>query len=251
MEKYGISVIEERGRYRYLHPDRDKRITEKALGTRYGKGYLEQSFLRKDPIQILYIRSHLRLVVDLQNNVKAMQSPGYAHHIKISNLQEMANTIVYVQEHGFNTSEDLKNSLLHMTEQSKQSQRQISDISEKIKTVNMQIHYTGQYYLHKEIYSEFLKSRSKGRFRNEHLSEIQAYEEARNWLKAFYPDGKILSLKALKTQKENLKKGLEQRSESVQDLKEQLKDLKIADKNVDAILHMQLPKKQLNHEQQL
>ena len=27
---------------------------------------------------ILYVRSHLRLVVDLQKNVKAMQSPGYA-----------------------------------------------------------------------------------------------------------------------------------------------------------------------------
>lgn len=51
-EKYQISVIEERGRYRYLHPDRDKRITEKALGTLYGKEHLEQLFLRKDPITI-------------------------------------------------------------------------------------------------------------------------------------------------------------------------------------------------------
>ena len=92
-EKYQISVIEERGRYRYLHPDRNKRITEKALGTQYGKEHLEQLFLRKDPITILYVRSHLRLVVDLQKNVKAMQSPGYAHRVKISNLQEMANTI--------------------------------------------------------------------------------------------------------------------------------------------------------------
>ena len=55
-EKYQISVIEERGRYRYLHPDRDKRITEKALGTQYGKEHLEQLFLRKDPITILYVR---------------------------------------------------------------------------------------------------------------------------------------------------------------------------------------------------
>lgn len=251
LEKYHISVIEERGRYRYLHPDRNNRITEKALGTRYGKDYLEQLFLRKDPIQILYIRSHSRLVVDLQNNVKAMQNPGYAHRVKISNLQEMANTIVYIQEHGFNTCEDLKNSLLQITEQLKQSQKQIIDISEKIKTVNMQIHYTGQYYSHKEIYSEFLKSRNKSRFRKEHPSEIQAYEETRNWLKSFYPEGKILSMKSLKAQKENLQKHLKQQSKSVQELKEQLKNLTIADRNVDVILHMQLPKKQLNHEQQL
>lgn len=115
----------------------------------------------------------------------------------------------------------------------------------------MQIHYTGQYYSHKEIYSEFLKSRNKSRFRKEHPSEIQAYEETRNWLKSFYPEGKILSMKSLKAQKENLQKHLKQQSKSVQELKEQLKNLTIADRNVDVILHMQLPKKQLNHEQQL
>ena len=37
LENYNISVISQRGRYRYLHPDRDRRITEKALGTKYGR----------------------------------------------------------------------------------------------------------------------------------------------------------------------------------------------------------------------
>ena len=74
LEQFQISVIDHRGRYSYLHPDRQKRITERALGTRYGKEHLEQTFLRKDPLTILYVRSHLRLVVNLQTNVKAMQS---------------------------------------------------------------------------------------------------------------------------------------------------------------------------------
>ena len=99
LEQFQISVIEHRGRYSYLHPDRQKRITERALGTRYGKEHLKQTFLRKDPLAILYVRSHLRLVVNLQTNVKAMQSPAYAHRVKLSNLQQMTNTIIYVQEH--------------------------------------------------------------------------------------------------------------------------------------------------------
>ena len=111
LEQFHISVIEHRGRYSYLHPDRQKRITERALGTRYGKEHLEQTFLRKDPLAILYVRSHLRLVVNLQTNVKAMQSPAYAHRIKLSNLQQMANTIIYVQEHGFDTQEEVTTSL--------------------------------------------------------------------------------------------------------------------------------------------
>ena len=94
LEQFHISVIEHRGRYSYLHPDRQKRITERALGTRYGKEYLEQIFLRKDPLAILYVRSHLRLVVNLQTNVKAMQSPAYAHRVKLSNLQQMLHNLL-------------------------------------------------------------------------------------------------------------------------------------------------------------
>ena len=126
LEQFQISVIEHRGRYSYLHPDRQKRITERALGTRYGKEHLEHAFLRKDPLAILYIRSHLRLVVNLQTNVKAMQSPAYAHRVKLSNLQQMANTIIYVQEHGFDTQSDLKNTLVASKQELKEMQTQFA-----------------------------------------------------------------------------------------------------------------------------
>ncbi|MDE8721517.1 hypothetical protein PZH44_11355, partial [Alistipes putredinis] len=108
LDRYNISVTRERGRYRYLHPDRDRRITDKSLGTHYGKAYLEQRFLqnkvssvsekevqksasankdyREDPLAIFQYRSSLRLVVNLQENVKAMQSKAYAQKVKISNL---------------------------------------------------------------------------------------------------------------------------------------------------------------------
>ena len=129
LDRYNISVTRERGRYRYLHPDRDRRITDKSLGTHYGKAYLEQRFLqnqvssvsgkevqkpasankdyRKDPLAIFQYRSSLRLVVNLQENVKAMQSEAYARKVKISNLQQMAETLIYVQEHGYGHREEV------------------------------------------------------------------------------------------------------------------------------------------------
>ena len=139
LEQFQISVIDHRGRYSYLHPDRQKRITERALGTRYGKEYLEQTFLRKDPLAILYIRSHLRLVVNLQTNVKAMQSPAYAHRVKLSNLQQMANTIIYVQEHGFDTQSDLKNTLLASKQELKEMQTQFTQHRSDLRILNDQI----------------------------------------------------------------------------------------------------------------
>lgn len=61
-----------------------------------------------DPIAILFIRSDLRLVVDLQNCIKAQQSRAYAQKVKISNLQQMAKTVAYIQENGFDTRENLQ-----------------------------------------------------------------------------------------------------------------------------------------------
>ena len=243
LKQFQISVVDHRGRYSYLHPDRQKRITERALGTRYGKEHLEQTFLHRYPIAILYVRSHLRLVVDLQKNVKAMQSPAYARRIKLTNLQQMANTIIYVQEQGIDTQTELKRMLLDSQKELAECQNRLAQHVAKKVTLNNQLHYTGQYFANKEVYSQFVKSRIKGKYRKEHATEIQAFEEARDWLKSFYPDRKMTSMKDLKIQKNNLQQIIDSDKESIKSLKEKLKDLETANQNVDAILHMQIPEK--------
>ena len=185
----------------------------------------------------------MRLVVDLQTNVKSMQSPAYAHRVKLTNLQQMANTIIYVQEHGIDTQAELKEKLLNSQKELTECQDQLAQYLTEMETLNSQIHYTGQYFANKEVHSQFVKSKIKGRYRKEHAAEIQAFEEARDWLKSFYPDGKMTSMKNLKVQKSNLQQTIDSDKASIKSLKEKLKDLEIADQNVNAILHMQIPEK--------
>ena len=100
-------------------------------------------------------------------------------------------------------------------------------------------------------YTEFLKAKNKGRFRKEHTAEIQAYEEARDWLKSFYPDGKMLPIKTLKEQKASLQEQIDQQKSSIRSLKDLTQDLRTVDKNVEAILNNQVPKKQKTQEPEL
>ena len=120
-------------------------------------------------------------------------------------------------------------------------QNQLAQHVTERKTLNSQIHYTGQYFANKDVYSQFLKSRNKGRFRNEHATEIQAYEEARDWLKSFYPDGKMTGMKTLKSQKEQLQHQIDSEKDLVKTMREKLKTLETANHNVDKILQMQIP----------
>lgn len=269
LENYNISVISQRGRYRYLHPDRSQRITEKALGTDYGRDHLEEIFsqnvegiraekeaaayhspetdYRKDPLAIFYYRTQLRLVVDLQTNVKAMQSEAYAQKVKITNLQQMANTLIYIQEHGYDTRKDLSTVTSEAREKLTEAYNKRRELSEKMKVLNSQIHYTGQYFTSKSTYAELLKSDNKKSFRNEHISEITAYEEARDWLKAFYPDGKMLSLKSLKERKRKLQESIDSQKTVIHNCKNHCKELETVSANVDAILRRQAMETEIIH----
>ena len=273
LDKYNISVIEKRGSYRYLHPDRDRRISAESLGANYGKAYLEQQFQNQsidkvrpdenaqwienvanldyhaDSFMIFYVKSELRLVTDLQTNVKAMQNQAYARKVKISNLQQMADTLIYIQDHGYDTREDLKKQETDIWLKMDEAQDYLSNLSSQMKDLNAQIHYTGQYFASKPIYAEFLKSKNKKKFRQDHLSKIKCYEEARDWLKAFYPDGKMLSMKVLKSQKSELQKSIDTQKSVVKQFKDYHKELEIVSANVDAILERKEPSIHTHYEQ--
>ncbi len=70
----------------------------------------------------------------------------------------------------------------------------------------------------------FSNAKYKGKYRKEHAKEIQKYEEARNWLRSFYQDGKMTSLKTLTLQKEKLQQQIASEEEAISSLKEKLKD---------------------------
>ena len=258
LEDYNISVISRRGRYRYLHPDRNQRITEKALGTDYGREYLEGLFVRNakmlhastekseehfaaadyhiNSMAIFYCHTQSRLVKDLQMNVKAMQNEAYARKVKIGNLQQMANTLIYIQEHGYDTRQELEADMEDARDNLRQAQKSAETLNAELKTLNSQIHYTGQYFASKGIYAEFMKAKLKGKFRHEHASEIRDYEEARDWLQHFYPEGKMLPLKTLKVRKDKMLKRINDQKVVVSKRREHCTELEIILHNTDMIL---------------
>ena len=120
-----------------------------------------------------------------------------------------------------------------------------------MKTLNSQIHYTGQYYASKNTYRDYLKTKNKKKFRQTHESKIQQYLEARDWLKECYPDGKMLSLKSLQQTKESLKTETNSLKEKIQQERASVRELETVLHNIDAILnreavftHQQLEKSQ-------
>lgn len=284
-EKYGIEVNDKRGRFSYLHPERKKYITSRALGSDYEKEYLEQiihdmtqrkSFpamgnqedaghqksaksyrsdmgnsayssetknvydpsydYHADPIAILYIRSHLRLVTDLQSSIKAQQSAAYARKVKISNLKEMARTVVYIQENGYDTEDDLQKHSRHIADKKTAVQESLTQTKIKIEDVNELIHFTGRYFATRQIQADFLKAQFKKKYRKEHRTELDQYQEALSFFRE-HCDGKVPSMKELKTEKEKLLTLQSEQRKELSGFNQMEQELQTAAANVDAILH--------------
>ena len=268
MEKYHVTLKISRGRFSYLHPDRSKPITGSNLGTHYEEKYLLPLFEKNADYQIsdttpessppehrnssaplisrpegktelptfVFIKSDLRLVVDLQQCVKAQQNQAYAQKVKLSNLQQMAKTIAYVQEHGYDSLEDLQSAFTESQSQSAEMRKALRCTEQKLKEINEQIHYTGQYLANKSVYSQFLKTKNKKKFRQEHQAEITLYETARKILKERSDSEKLPSMKYLKSEKEELTALKNGQYEAYQNLRRYEKELKTVCTNVDVIL---------------
>ena len=268
-EKYNITFKVSRGRYSYLHPNRSKYITGRSLGTLYEEKHLLQIFQENSTSQItenpvpdisqvvnsstptvsaytattteaphtfLFIKSDLRLVTDLQHCIKAQQSQAYAQKVKLSNLKMMAQTVAYVQEHGFQSKADLDAALSDASAQSTDARNTLKSTENTLKNVNEQIHYTGQYLANKSIYSDYRKSRNKERFYDDHRAELTLYESALRILKEKSQGNKLPTLKMLREEKNRLTELQTMQREDFNARREHERELRTVCSNVDIIL---------------
>ena len=247
--EYGILVKDHRGRFSYLPADRDKFISARTLGASFDREHLlllfqcnaaekeKQQWRVDDPMDALYIKSNLRLVVNLQDCVKAQQSYAYAQKVKISNLQKMAQTVLYVQEHGYDSYEELYKTAESIDRKMAAARSDARFTEVKLKEVNEQIHYLGQYLSTKSVYADFLKSTNKKDFRQNYADEIAKYEEALQSLKQNSQDGKLPTMKDLRSEKGLLVQQKSAQYETYQYFKDYHRELQTVCSNVENILN--------------
>ena len=268
-KKYHIIFKISRNRYSYLHPGRKKYITGRNLGTRYEEDFLLQAFkenakslsdrkmeieepqvptttkdlqttLSSDapdiPVPFIFIKSDLRLVIDLQTCIKAQQSEAYAQKVKLSNLKQMAQTVAYIQEHGYNSLEDFHTALDQASDQASAARKSLKDTEQQLKDVNEQIHFTGQYLAYKNVYADYRKSRNKNKFYEEHRAELSLYDTALRTLKEKSAGNKLPSMKALYAEKDQLIELQDSQREDFSNRRDYERELRTVSANIDMIL---------------
>ena len=244
-EKLGITLKESRGVWSFVHPDRNNPIRARSLGRIYEReavlnrisgiadidiSHPEYANLPK----IFLIHSDLRLVVDIQNCVKAQQSRAYARKVEISNLQQLARSVAYIQKHHIETYDALTKCLEGSENRYNELIAKQQENKKLLEEINETIHYLGQYLSLKKIYEGFLKSTEKKAYQVIHYEQLEMYKAAVSFLKAKYRDDTFPTMASLKVDKAKLLPVPKDTELSI--LKERIKALQIVKTNVDTML---------------
>lgn len=261
-EQYRIKVKITRGKISYLPPKRDKYIRGRMLGTDYEIDSIEKRIREKsglqeidqvvkiskdygipiNQIECIFVKSDFRLVVDLQNNAKAQISRAYAQKVKISNLKEMALTVAFAQEHGFDSIQNVDIEHNKIKSEIDNLSKIKKEINTELKDLNQSIRFMAQYYANKKTYKDYKNSKNPSEFCEEHYLEIEKYEQALSFLKEKYPSGSLPDIGELKKKREKLNLKKEQIKSQIKKANDEEKVLFTMKANIKTMLNYQKTK---------
>ena len=125
----------------------------------------------------------ISLLIDIQNNLKAQQSAGFAHWAKLNNLKQAARTMNFLTEHGITSYAELESRLAAVTGRRDTAHASLKETEVRIAELSLVMKHAGTYRRLKPLYDRYRHSRDKEKFLRGHESGIIIFEAAARELK--------------------------------------------------------------------
>ena len=145
--------------------------TEEAVATRIAGGPRPS----RQPRQR---NGKVRLLIDIQNNIKAQQSAGYQRWATIENLKRAAATMNFLTEHGIGSYEELVERCEAVAAASIRTRESLRDTERQITTLTLLGKQIDTYRKLKPVYDRYKVSKDKEKFLRGFESEIILFEAA-------------------------------------------------------------------------
>ncbi|MFR9111834.1 MAG: hypothetical protein ACLVJ7_08775 [Acutalibacteraceae bacterium] len=160
----------------YPHKDARRGLYGRSdKGAYQGRVCCQNKTLRED--------KKIRLVVDLENSIKAQQSAGYERWAKIHNLKQAAKSMNFLTENKIEYYSELESKIADIMTAHDAAARAVKDVEQRMSDLSLLIKHTTTYRQLKPIYEEYKKSRDKEKYLRGHESEIILFEAAARALK--------------------------------------------------------------------
>lgn len=236
MEAQGYEI--KRGKFISFRSPGQERFTRcKTLG----EDYTEEAITRRikglavDRGPKRKVDKGISLRIELENNIKAQQSAGYARWAKLHNLKQAANSLNFLTEHQIESYEGLESRLSKISAANDAAASALKDAERRLVDMALLIKHISTYKGLRPVALELRNAKDKAAFRRQHESQLILYEAAAKALKEAGVT-KLPNLYALKPKYKKLDAERERLSAQYSEAKQKLKEYGIVKQNVDNIL---------------
>ncbi|MGX7112249.1 relaxase/mobilization nuclease domain-containing protein [Gemella cuniculi] len=192
------------GKHIAFKPKDKARFTRaKTIGEDYTEERLKERIAEREFIKIHTVKKHIGNVIDMNTNVKVKESKGYEYWATKHNLNIMAESVIYIREHGIKSVRQLDEYIQKVADERQNLQDKIKVIDKEMLLLSAtmeQVHTVKKY---RAYYKEYKANPSDKSFFEEYKAQITLYENALSELKKSYsklPDSKDILSKLDKLQ---------------------------------------------------
>ena len=141
------------------------------------------------------IPQKVNLLIDIQNSIKAQNSPGYERWAKIFNLKQMAQTLIFLEENNITEMDTLQKSAQQSKDEFNDLQTRIHTIDTRMKDIAILQKHIGAYIKTKDVYAAYKKSGYSKKFLSKHENQINACKSAKD----YFDELRLTKLPTIKT----------------------------------------------------
>ncbi|HGA2412141.1 TPA: relaxase/mobilization nuclease domain-containing protein [Streptococcus agalactiae] len=173
--------------------DKQKFTRAKTIGEDYTEERLRERITENQSIKAPPVKKRIGNVINMNTNAKVKESKGYEYWATKHNLNTMAESVVFIREHGIKSVKQLDEYIRKSSEERQNLQDKIKEIDKDMQLLSNtmeQIHTVKKY---RAYYKEYKANPSDKAFFEEHKAEIARYETDLAKLKKSYsklPDSK-------------------------------------------------------------
>ena len=175
------------GKHIAFKPKDKARFTRtKTIGEDYTEERLKERIAEREFIKTPDVKKRIGNVIDMNTNAKVKESKGYEYWATKHNLHTMADSVIYIREHGIKSVKQLDEYIQKAADERQNIQEKIKAIDkemQKLSTTMEQVHTVKKY---RACYKEYTANPSDKAFFEEYKAQITLYENALSELKKSY-----------------------------------------------------------------
>ena len=234
----GFTVNQKRKNISVSAPGQKRPTRLNSLSDEYSEIALSKRINSKEPVKAVIptlANTKVSLLIDIQTKIREGKGPGYEQWSKIFNLKQASKTLIFLQENGIDSYEDLKKISSSASGEFSTLRTEIKAIESRLKEISELQKHIGQYSKTRDIYAGYKAGGWSRDYYDEHATEIILHRAAKKFFGSLGTK-KLPPMKALKQEYATLAAEKKKLYSGYHKMKQNSRDLTIAQRNADLIL---------------